>query len=72
MLNFTLEEYTGQARKGSLLSALGLWVRGPEESFVSVLLGQQSNSDLSLHQLKVDMPLPMTLESDFTYSTVSV
>lgn len=57
--------------RGPLLSAVGFWVRGPSKTFLSGLLGQQSSSDLSLRQLKVDMLLPTTLESNFTNSTVS-
>lgn len=68
-LNFVENE--GERRRGSLLSAVGLWVRGPIETFLSGLLGQQWSSDLSLCQLKVDMPPSTTLESDFTNSEVS-
>lgn len=58
MLNFTRAEYVGEGRRGSLLSTVGLWVRGPTETFLSGLLGQQSSSDLSLRRLKVDTPPP--------------
>lgn len=46
--------------RGSLLSAVRSWVRGLTETFLSGLLGQQSSSDLSLCQLKVDMLLLTT------------
>lgn len=70
MLNFNRAEYVRESGWGSFISAVGLWVRGPTETYVSRLLGQQSSSDLSLRQLKVDLPQPTTLESDFTNSTV--
>lgn len=71
MLNFTTAEYVGESRRGSFLSVAGSRMGGPTETFLSGLLGQWSSSDLSLHQLKVDVPLLATLESDFTYSTAS-
>lgn len=70
-VEFNIVENEGERRGGSLLSAVGLWVRGPIETFLSGLLGQQWSSDLSLCQLKVDMPPSTTPESDFTNSTVS-
>lgn len=49
---------------------VGLWVRPLTETFLFGLLGQQSSSDLSLCQLKVDIPLPTTPASNFTNSTL--
>lgn len=71
MLNLNTAEYLRAGGRCSLLSAVGLLMRRPKETFLFGLLGQQSSSDLSLRQLKVDVPLLTTLESDFTYSTVS-
>lgn len=74
MLNFNRAEYVGEGGGSSLASAnqlirvkqtVGLWVRGPTETFPFGLLG------LCLRQLKVDMPLSTTLVSDFVNSTVS-
>lgn len=64
---FALSSLAAQSHPGTV----GLWVRGPAETFLFGLLDKHSSSDLSLHQSKVVMPLPTTPESNFTNSTVS-
>ena len=60
-IEFSTEHSTSdRVDRGSLLSAVRSWVRGPTETFLSGLLGQQSSSDLSLCQFEVDMLLLTT------------
>lgn len=71
-LNFTTADVRSRSRRTERASALivvGLWVQGPAETFRSRCLRQWSISDLFYRQRKVDVPQPVTPESDFTDST---
>lgn len=81
MLNFSRAEYVREGGQGSLLSAhqllsvktwaVGLWLKDHRETLISVGYWASSQGlNFPFVSFKVDTPQPITLESDFTSSTV--
>lgn len=81
MLNFSRAEYVREGGQGSLLSAhqllsvktwaVGLWLKDHRETLISVGYWASSQAlNFPFVSFKVDTPQPITLESDFTNSTV--